>query len=105
MTIDVDQFAERLRRRRAYLTRSVHEIEESLDESPSKDFEERATEREGDEVMESLGNMDLSEIRQIDAALERIEEGIFGLCVACGDDISPERLEAVPHAARCRNCA
>jgi len=38
---------------------------------------------------------------EIQAALERIEKGTYGLCVTCGKPIAPERLEAVPWAARC----
>lgn len=38
---------------------------------------------------------------EIEAALGRIETGTYGLCVTCGKPIAPERLEAVPYAARC----
>jgi RNA polymerase-binding transcription factor DksA len=41
----------------------------------------------------------------IDAALSRVADGSYGICVNCGEQISEARLEAVPHAARCRNCA
>ena len=105
MTIDVEKFTERLRERQAYLDRTLHSIEDTLEEAPSKDFEERATEREGDEVMETLGNSGLAELRQIEAALGRVEDGSYGICVACGEDISPERLDVVPQTPRCRNCA
>ena len=40
----------------------------------------------------------------LNLALERIEEGDFGICVSCGQEISPERLEAVPHARLCIRC-
>jgi len=40
----------------------------------------------------------------LDLALERIEHGDYGVCVQCGREISPERLEAVPHARLCINC-
>ena len=40
----------------------------------------------------------------IDAALERIEEGTFGVCTRCGRPISPERLEARPWASLCIDC-
>jgi DnaK suppressor protein len=40
-------------------------------------------------------------LTEIHAALERIEEGTYGLCVTCGKPIATERLEAVPWAARC----
>ena len=76
-----------------------------LDQPADQDVEERATEREGDEVLESLGSSGLAEIRKIVAALKRVEDGSFGICVACGEPISEERLDVVPHAARCRDCA
>lgn len=40
----------------------------------------------------------------IDMALERIENGTYGLCQSCGKPISEERLEAVPHARLCIQC-
>ena len=103
--MDLDHWRKRLNDRLAELERRLEEIEHDLDETPSKDFEERATEREGDEVLESLGTSGLAEIRMIRAALDRMEEGEFGYCVSCGEPISEERLEVVPHAAKCRNCA
>jgi RNA polymerase-binding protein DksA len=38
---------------------------------------------------------------EIDAALGRIENGTYGLCVACGRPIGEDRLEAVPYATHC----
>jgi DnaK suppressor protein len=40
----------------------------------------------------------------IDMALERVENGSYGLCHSCGKPISNERLEAVPHARLCITC-
>ncbi|MFQ5824026.1 MAG: TraR/DksA family transcriptional regulator [bacterium] len=40
----------------------------------------------------------------IDQALERIEQGTYGACQECGQPISRERLEAVPHARLCITC-
>ena len=42
---------------------------------------------------------------KIDQALKRIEDGTYGICVSCGEEISEERLDVVPHAPRCRHCA
>ncbi len=38
------------------------------------------------------------------AALHRLDEGAFGLCVSCGTAIDPERLLAVPHTRWCVAC-
>lgn len=43
-------------------------------------------------------------LAQVDAALGRIENGTYGKCVRCGQEINPKRLEALPYAALCINC-
>ena len=102
---DVSKFEIRLRDRLRALNVRLSGVEAELDQPANADSEERASEREGDEVLESLGNAGLLEIRMIQAALGRIADGTFGECVACGEPISEERLNAVPHAARCKRCA
>jgi len=43
-------------------------------------------------------------LRYLDRALQMIEEGTFGICHACGELISKERLEEVPHTTSCFSC-
>jgi len=43
-------------------------------------------------------------LRKIDKALERIEDGSFGVCESCGEDISIKRLEARPVTTLCIRC-
>jgi RNA polymerase-binding transcription factor DksA len=43
-------------------------------------------------------------LTDVDAALIRIDDGSYGRCAGCGDDISPARLEALPHARLCIKC-
>lgn len=45
------------------------------------------------------------EIRRVDAALARLEEGEYGACVECGEDIEPKRLDLDPTAPLCISCA
>lgn len=52
------------------------------------DFEDQATARENDEVVESLGEQATAELAQVKAALTRIELGSYGTCVRCGEAIS-----------------
>jgi RNA polymerase-binding transcription factor DksA len=103
--IDVARYKQRLEARKAELEKRLDGIESDLDETPSADWEERATEREGDEVLEELGTAGAAELRMIAAALDRMDAGTYGECVACGAEISAERLDVLPHAPRCRNCA
>jgi len=102
---DIAHFKKKLEARLAELQERLTEIEEELDSPHSSDWEENAVEREGDEVMESLGEAGLQEIRMIQAALARIEEGEYGYCLRCGDAISEERLELIPYATLCAKCA
>jgi DnaK suppressor protein len=51
-----------------------------------------------------LDDRETSEIRAIDAALERIEAGTYGECVDCGVQIPDQRLLVAPEAARCVGC-
>ena len=44
-------------------------------------------------------------LRLIDAALKRIDEGEYGYCISCGEDIPEKRLAFDPAAARCVDCA
>src|SRR6185312_5528194 len=44
-------------------------------------------------------------IAEVDRALEKLDEGTYGTCDACGHRIGDERLEAVPWAALCVDCA
>lgn len=43
-------------------------------------------------------------VRSIDTALEKIEEGAFGICELCAKKINKERLKAVPYAKLCIDC-
>ena len=52
----------------------------------------------------ALFDRHIREIREIEAARERLREGIFGSCEDCDDDIRFERLQARPTARRCVEC-
>jgi RNA polymerase-binding protein DksA len=75
------------------------------DEPLSKDFEDQATEAENDQVLDALGNSARLEAAQIEQALARIDGGEYGICIGCGGPIRKERLEALPFAAKCIDCA
>ena len=87
------------------LNERIAGIGAELDSHESKDWEEMATEREADEVLEDLGQSAQAELRMIEAALGRIEEGEYGYCVTCGAQIAEERLDLLPATPFCRNCA
>ncbi len=45
------------------------------------------------------------QIQRIEAALQRIDNDAFGVCVRCGEDINPKRLEIDPTSPLCISCA
>jgi DnaK suppressor protein len=44
-------------------------------------------------------------LAEVHAALRKIDEGTYGICEVCGRPIAPARLEAIPSATRCVECA
>ncbi len=100
-----DHFEKLLLDRMAELTAKLQEVEQTLDEPHSKDAEDFAQEVEDAEVLEGLGKAGLQEIAAIEAALDRIKNGSYGICAKCGDDIAPARLKLVPYTAFCAKCA
>lgn len=102
--MDLTTQKEILLARRAALATMMQDIEHQLDETPPKDWEDRSSERQGDEVLEAMGLADHAEMRRIDAALVRIEQGSYGACVTCGEEIDAARLAAVPATPFCRGC-
>lgn len=95
----------RMQQRLAALKSRLSGISTELVAAHSPDWEDLAIEREGDEVLEGMGNAGLLEIKRIEAALARIEAGDYGICVTCGQDIGAERLDVLPDTPFCRNCA
>ena len=100
-----EHYREALMARLSELDRRLHHIEAALDEPNSKDWEELAVEREGDEVLESLGQSGQAEIARIRAALQRLRDGNFGECTRCNEPISEERLAVLPDTPLCKTCA
>jgi DnaK suppressor protein len=57
-----------------------------------------------DDIEFALIQMKAETLQKIDQALARLEEGAFGRCFECGDEISEQRLRALPFAVRCKDC-
>ena len=57
-----------------------------------------------DDIEFALIQMKAETLNKIDEALRRLEEGTFGYCFECGEEISERRLRALPFAVRCKDC-
>jgi DnaK suppressor protein len=86
------------------LKTSVPTTEERREGSPFGKREEEATETLELEKRLALENRIRQELARIEHALQKFEEGTYGLCDNCGQPIDPARLEALPQASLCLNC-
>jgi RNA polymerase-binding protein DksA len=114
-SIDTEQFREALldeRRRVEHALATLrNEHPGSLDEeveeiaaTSDNHLAETATATLGREIDYTLGENSGEVLAQIDAALQRIEDGTYGTCTSCGEEIAYGRLEAYPWASLCIEC-
>jgi DnaK suppressor protein len=92
-----DELIERADRYKAHKAR--------LGQPLDKDMEDQAIELENEDVIDALEQEAEEELRQVMLALDRIESGKGDVCAQCGEPIDPRRLEALPYAVLCVECA
>jgi RNA polymerase-binding transcription factor DksA len=100
-----DDLKAQLEQRLAALQQRLASIKRDVTQSHSGDSAEQAQERENDEVVDAIGNETAQSIRDLQAALLRIDDGTYGSCADCGEPISDGRLAAIPEATLCVKCA
>ncbi|HXS26546.1 MAG TPA: TraR/DksA C4-type zinc finger protein [Steroidobacteraceae bacterium] len=71
----------------------------------SADYGDISTESERNGILSALSRTADAELKRIDDALQRLAEGRYTTCIVCGEEIEPQRLEAVPYTDRCVACA
>ncbi|OIO56913.1 MAG: RNA polymerase-binding protein DksA [Alphaproteobacteria bacterium CG_4_10_14_0_2_um_filter_63_37] len=82
--------------------RSLNELEQDTDYYP--DIADRATFESEMDFELRLRDRERKLINKIDKALERIDNGSYGMCDACGDEIAEARLEMRPVTTYCIEC-
>jgi len=87
------------------LQQRVDSIHKDFASGRDADWSEQAGERENDEVLNALESEAKVEIQQLSNAIIKIENGHYGICDNCGEDIAPQRLAVQPSAAKCIQCA
>jgi RNA polymerase-binding protein DksA len=101
----------RLRERASQLRAEIRStLERSSDETHVR-IAEQARDNEDDSFSNLIVDLNLAEIdrdagelRRIDTALARLNEGSYGVCESCGQEIPQARLQAEPTALRCVHC-
>ena len=101
--VELEKFKKILEAKQAELSGSLRNRDEiAIEKAPDAlDEVQSATEREL-----AIRNLDRDSnlLRNVRAALYRMEEGSFGVCLHCEEDISAKRLAAVPSTALCIVC-
>jgi RNA polymerase-binding protein DksA len=112
-TLDIEQFKQRLLDERARVHEALqylHEenagsLEDEREEIPSDNHPaDVATSTVNREIDYTLEENEERVLASIDTALQRIEEGTFGTCRTCNQQIAIERLEALPYTTQCIDC-
>jgi RNA polymerase-binding transcription factor DksA len=69
------------------------------------EYEERAANETQTVPVEGLDEQGFRELSAVDKALRKIRQGGYGICELCGQEIEVKRLQSIPDAERCLNCA
>ena len=106
----LDTLRNRLLERQGALRGEVRAAQQTrLDGDPAvvhevADQKEAAARWQSSGLQDAQERRDLDELRQVDAALDRIDTGTFGDCPDCGEPIPVARLMSQPSALRCADC-
>ncbi|MFT6270828.1 MAG: RNA polymerase-binding transcription factor DksA [Alphaproteobacteria bacterium] len=96
---------EKLLRLKEELSIRVAKIDKELhNRKTSGKFSDQVVDRQNDDVLLNLKSEAQQELEQINHALIKLENSVYGICAKCHGGISPERLDAIPFAANCKDC-
>jgi DnaK suppressor protein len=84
--------------------RALKSGSEAPTNEPSGDIYDQASNERDRELLLLLGDREREKIRHIDEALARLEEGEYGICEDCEEEIPLGRLKAMPFARLCVKC-
>jgi DnaK suppressor protein len=82
----------------------IEEIADMESENVIGDIVDTANSAYESQLVEKLTENEQKKLHEINEALKRIEEGVYGRCVVCGKQIEDKRLIAIPEAKKCIEC-
>jgi DnaK suppressor protein len=91
--------------RKAELSERIARIKADIGRGLDADSKEQATQLENKEVLDALANEATEELAKVNAALQRVQNGTYGICTACGTSIDSRRLAVRPYSSKCISCA
>ena len=105
MPKDNERVREKLLAFKAELQKRIDRIHNHARDPLNADSAEQAAELGNVQVVSAIEAEAMQELTDIENALHRLTAGNYGVCISCGEDISPERLDARPACAECVDCA
>lgn len=104
--LDVENIRKQLEGKRAVLLSRVRVKQEQSgrDDTRNRDRSDLAQDYFLQERQAALTERMEDTLERVEAALQRLDEGVYGRCTRCGENISPERLAALPYAEHCMAC-
>jgi RNA polymerase-binding protein DksA len=105
MQTDTEQVREKLLAVKAELQKRIDRIHDHARDPLNADSAEQAAELGNVQVVAAIESEAMQELTDIENALHRLVAGYYGVCTSCGEDISPERLDARPACSECVDCA
>ena len=104
LRVQLEGERERLQNELKQIEANISPMEERREGSPFGKREEEATESFELEKRLALEKQVKDQLAAVEHALNKFEEGTYGLCDSCGQPIAPDRLEALPAASLCVDC-
>ena len=104
-TIEVKKYRDLLERKKDELMSAAPARTPATDPgSKSGDWIDQSSQESDLHVRLALKQTDSKLLRAIDEAIHRIDQGTYGICMECENEIAPARLEAVPWTRVCIDC-
>lgn len=106
---DVERVRSWLQRRRRLILetsrRSAEDIDALRGAQRVQELEESSQSEQAQRDLAMLGEVAHREVAQLDAALQRLDAGRYGICRTCGEEIDAARVEVLPFVLDCADCA
>ena len=101
----LEQFRKMLLEKKKEILEKLEAISKETEEGePVIEYYDKATYQFSKEYKIRLEENEARILRDIEDALKKIEEGTYGICEECGEEIAEKRLKAVPWARLCIRC-
>ena len=102
---DLNELRDKLMSEREEIQSRIAHVQKGEQRETADHQTDNAHEWENSEIRDGVQVEAQDELKKIDHALQRLDQGSYGICSKCGQPIADARLEALPYADLCIDCA